>query len=348
MRNFFLLNNIPRWVILIIDLIICLFAVIFAYLLRFNFVIPEPELVRFKNVLPIFITLRLISFLVSKTYTGIIRYTSSKDAQRIFVVVSLGSLFIALINPILNWKTGSYLIPFSILMIDYFITTFIMISSRIAVKVLYQEINNPTRLKTNVIIYGAGDSGIISKRALDRDAGSKYKVVAFIDDDKNKIGRKLENVEIFSMDYFDTIEDENDIAHIIISVQNISVLKKQQIVEKAYTKGIKVLNVPPIKNWINGELSFKQIKKIKIEDLLQRDTIVLDTKKINTLLSNNTVLVTGAAGSIGSEMCRQILKFNPKKLILVDQAESALYDIELELIEIGNLKNIEVVIGDIP
>ncbi|MES2838630.1 MAG: nucleoside-diphosphate sugar epimerase/dehydratase [Bacteroidota bacterium] len=347
MRNFFLLNNIPRWVILIIDLIICLFAVIFAYLLRFNFVIPEPELVRFKNVLPIFITLRLISFLVSKTYTGIIRYTSSKDAQRIFVVVSLGSLFIALINPILNWKTGSYLIPFSILIIDYFITTFIMISSRIAVKVLYQEINNPTRLKTNVIIYGAGDSGIISKRALDRDAGSKYKVVAFIDDDKNKIGRKLENVEIFSMDYFDTIEDENDIAHIIISVQNISVLKKQQIVEKAYTKGIKVLNVPPIKNWINGELSFKQIKKIKIEDLLQRDTIVLDTKKINTLLSNTTVLVTGAAGSIGSEMCRQILKFNPKKLILVDQAESALYDIELELIEIGNLKNIEVVIGDI-
>lgn len=347
MRRFLLLNNIPRWVILIIDIAICLFAVVFAYLLRFNFTIPETELVRFKNILPLFITIRLVSFLISKTYTGIIRHTSSKDAQRIFVVISLGSLFVAILNPIINWKTGSYLIPFSILIIDYFITIFAMISSRIAVKVLYQEINNPNRLKTNVIIYGAGDSGIISKRALDRDAGSKYKVVAFIDEDKNKIGRKLENVEIFSMDYFDTINDENDIAHIIISVQNISTAKKQQIVEKAYSKGIKVLNVPPIKNWINGELSFKQIKKIKIEDLLQRDTIVLDTKKINTLLSNNTVLVTGAAGSIGSEICRQILKFNPKKLILVDQAESALYDIELELIDIGNLKNIEVVIGDI-
>jgi FlaA1/EpsC-like NDP-sugar epimerase len=212
---------------------------------------------------------------------------------------------------------------------------------------LYQELTNPNKEKRSVIIFGAGESGIITKRTLDRDAGTKYKVLGFIDDDKKKQGKKLESVSIYPIDKLNELLENNDVSNLIISVQDLSPSKKQQIVDICLNHNTKVLNVPPFSNWINGELSFKQIKKVQIEELLERDAIQLDIVIIKEQLTNKTILVTGAAGSIGSEIVRQVIKFNPKKIILLDQAESPLYEMEMELHDKYKQQQYEIVMGDI-
>jgi FlaA1/EpsC-like NDP-sugar epimerase len=341
-------NNMPRWIILLIDVAICVVSLCIAYLLRFNFALP-PE--ADKNAIPLVFTIvlatRLISFFIGKIYAGIIRYTSTEDAKRIFITVTAGTAFFILLNTVTYFYNKTFIIPFSLIFIELMSTIFIMITSRVTVKLLYFNQKSRLQEKINVIIYGAGEAGIIAKRTLDRDAGTKYKVLAFMDDDRKKSKKKLEGVTIHLPDELETLLSENEVAHVIISVQNLSAAKRQKIVETCFAHATKVLSVPPISNWINGELSFKQIKKINIEDLLGRDPIQLDLDKIKKTLSSKTILVTGAAGSIGSELVRQILKFNPKKIILLDQAESPLYDLEMELAEYAKQHITEFVIGDI-
>ncbi|HRG57600.1 MAG TPA: nucleoside-diphosphate sugar epimerase/dehydratase [Bacteroidia bacterium] len=292
------------------------------------------------------LTIRIISFLIGKTYASIIRYTSSKDAQRIFTVISIGSLLLGLTDIFTYVINGRIIIPSSIIIIDFISTVFLLVASRTLVKVLYYELKNPRREKTKVIVYGAGEAGVITLRTLDKDAGAKYKVVAFIDDDKKKKGKKIEGVKIYHTDELDQLLSESEITFIIISTTHIPSSKKQALVEKCLNYNTRVLNVPPISSWINGQLSFKQIKKIKIEELLERDEIVLDKQKIFEQLHGKTILVTGAAGSIGSEIVRQIINYNPKKIVLLDQAESPIYDLVNELKE-HNQTSFEEVIADV-
>ena len=342
-------RSTPRPVIFIIDLLFCLLSLALAYLLRFNFAaIPQVEIDTFSIVFPFVLGVRAISFLVAKTYKGIIRYTSSEDAQRIFLVTSLGSIVFILANLVSYYViNGLFVVPFSIIIIEFMATTFLTISLRLAYKSIYLEWTNPSRTKTSVIIFGAGESGIITKRTLDRDAGMKYKVLAFIDEDEKKWGSHLEGVSIYGLDHLDDLLKDGDVAHMIISVQNISSEKKEKIVEKCLKYKTKILNVPPVSSWINGELSFRQIKKIQIEELLGRSQIKLDMENIRKQVVDKTVMVTGAAGSIGSEIVRQLSGFNPKKIILVDAAESPLYEMEIELKNIFHLRAFEIVIADI-
>lgn len=339
-------KNTPRWIIFILDIFICVFSIFLAYLLRFNFQIPEIDRRDMPLVIGCIIIVRIITFISGKTYAGIIRYTSSKDAQRIFVVISIGSLFLGLIDMISYLNNGKIIIPSSIVIIDFIATVFLLVALRTLVKVLYYELKNPRREKTKVIVYGAGEAGVITLRTLDKDAGTKYKVVAFIDDDKKKKGKKIEGVKIYHTDELEDLLKEMEITFIIISTTHIPSSKKQQLVEKCLNYNTRVLNVPPISSWINGQLSFKQIKKIKIEDLLERDEIVLDKQKTYDQLHGKTILVTGAAGSIGSEIVRQVINYNPKKIVLLDQAESAIYDLVNELKE-HNQTSFEEVIADV-
>ena len=295
----------------------------------------------------VIVSVRVISFLFGRTYAGIIRYTSTKDAQRIFIVITFGSMFFALSNLVSFFLFSEFLIPFSVVIIDYLATIFLMITFRVLVKLLYFEIKNPNRDKRNIIIYGAGESGIIAKRTLDRDAGTKYKVLAFIDDNKAKAYKKVEGVTIYESSKLSELVSKNDIAHLIISIQNLSAARKKEIVDTCLTYNTKVLNVPPVSKWINGSLSFKQIKKVKIEDLLGREPIKLDEEKIHRQISGKVVLVTGAAGSIGSGIVKQIAPYKPQKIILLDQAESPLYDLEIELREKYPASLFETVIGDV-
>lgn len=340
-------KNTPRWIIFLIDMSICLASMMLAYQLRFNFRVPESEIQLWKVTVPFLLSIRLISFFIIKIYRGIIRYTNTRDALRVFFTVTAGSAFLALIN-IVTYKTvGFFLIPYSILIIDYLTTVFSLTAFRILVKSVYQELKNPSRDKQSIIIYGAGESGLITKRALDRDAGSRYKVIAFIDDDASKRGKTVEGVRIHAPDELEELLKENEVAQLIISIQNVNPSRKQAIIEKCLSYDINILNVPPVNNWINGELSYKQMKKIRIEDLLERDPIRLDLDLIRDQLTNKTILITGAAGSIGSEIARQVLPFHPKYLIMLDQAESPLYDLELEVKEKFHFHNFETVIADI-
>jgi FlaA1/EpsC-like NDP-sugar epimerase len=327
---------------------ICLFSLVLAYLVRFNFSIPRIEIIAFPMVFSFVLGVRALSFYVSKTYQGIVKYTSSKDAQRIFIIITIGSASYILINCIYFYFINhTFPIPFSIIIIEYMATTFLMISLRVMFKALYHELTNPSKEKRSVIIFGAGESGIITKRTLDRDAGTKYKVLGFIDDDSKKQGKKLEGTTIYNISKLDDLLEQNNVSNLIISVQNLSPAKKQEIVDICLNHDTKVLNVPPVTNWINGELSFKQIKKVQIEELLEREPIQLDKDDIQNILSDKIILVTGAAGSIGSEIVRQVIKFNPKKIILLDQAESPLYEMEMELFDKYKQQSYEIVMGDI-
>jgi len=189
-----------------------------------------------------------------------------------------------------------------------------------------------TKGKRSVIVYGADSAGLITKGAVDRDA-TKYSMLAFLDENPNTWGKRLEGITIYSPDKLNELLEEHDVAHLIISTPDISHDRKNELIDTCLSHNTKILNVPPITHWINGELSFKQIKKVSIEELLERAPIVLDKAQIKSQLQNRVILITGAAGSIGSEIVRQVLPYQPKKLILVDQAESALYDLELELNE---------------
>ena len=341
-------NNTPRWLIILIDIALVMFSVLMAFLLRFNFLIEEKWLKLLPEIIGYFVLIRGISFLIARTYAGIIRYTSTQDIFRLFLVMLSGSIiFIATSLVTYYFIDAFYLIPFSVIIIEFFTSTLLLSAFRIIIKITYLELLNPAKVKTSVIIFGAGEAGIFTKRALERDAGTKYKIFAFIDDDNNKIGKSIEGVKVFDSKKLGHLLSTNNIAQLILSIQNLVPNKKKEIIEVCLEYDVKVLNVPPFVKWINGELSFNQIKEINIEDLLGRDIIKLNKDKISKDLVGKSILITGASGSIGSEIVRQVSGFSPKKIILVDQAESPLFQTELECLEKFPGVNFEVVIADI-
>lgn len=341
--------NLPRWSILLLDVLVCAFALTIAFAIKFDFnAIPETDAKNLPYDFLIVLSLRFVSFALSKTYKGVVRYTSSRDTTRIFIVVLAGSALLYILNLVsLKFILHAYFIPTSVIIIDALVTLFLMISSRLAVKAIYFESRNPAREKMNVIIYGAGEAGMITKRTLDRDAAIKYKVVGFIDDAKEKEGRSVEGVFIYQPSKLIDLIKDNSIEFVIISIQNLSPQKKNEITDICLAHNVRVLNVPPVTKWINGELSFNQIRSINIEDLLEREPIKLDSEVISTQLKGKNILITGAAGSIGSELARQCSKYDPKKIFLLDQAESPLHELELEFADKFKHVAFEVVIADV-
>ncbi len=230
--DFFWKNNLPRWSILIIDVIICAFSLTLAFFLRFNFAsIPTQDLKNMPIDYGMVLGIRFFSFVISKTYKGVVRYTGSKDSMRILLIVLLGSGILFLINFTTRLIVGVYYIPQSVIIIDALCTMFIMIASRLAVKAIYFERKNPDRKKTNVLIYGAGESGIVTKRTLERDVDVKYKVIGFIDDDIKKKGRSLEGVFIYQPDKLAELIKDKEIETVVISILNISSARKNELVE---------------------------------------------------------------------------------------------------------------------
>ncbi len=331
---FFNRQNTPRWLIFLIDLFIVSCSVLLAFLLRFNFSIPESELKNLPQVFGCIVIIRAGSFIVARSYAGIIRYTSTSDALRVVITVFSGSVVFAMINIVTYFFINKFfLIPFSVIIIDFLITCMVMITFRMVVKMAYLELQRPERTHVNVIIYGAGEAGITAKRVLDRDASTKYKLIAFLDDDPGKVGKKLEGIDIINPDKLNDLLGNHTVGQLILAIQKFDTQRKQELVDICLEHEVKVLTVPPMMEWINGELSFNQIKKIKIEDLLEREEIRLDDRHIRTELTGKTIIITGAAGSIGSELARQIIKYHPLNLLLIDQAETSMHELELEFTE---------------
>lgn len=275
------------------------------------------------------------------------RYTNTKDIALIFLSCFSAALCLEVINIFSYFINQTFLIPHSILTMEFFITLVLMLFYRISFKILYLETVNPAKFRRDIVIIGAGEAGITTKRALDRDAQSKYKVCAFFDSDKTKIGKQVESVQVIDYQKLSSYLKDNNISFLIIAIQNFSPEKTNEVTEIALQYNVKVLVVPPVKKWINGELSFKQIKKVKIEDLLERGEIVLDKDLINKDLNGKTIMITGAAGSIGSEIVRQVLNYNYKKLILVDNAETPVFYLRNECFSTNGLKDIEIEIASV-
>lgn len=340
-------KNTPRWVIFLIDSLIITFGVVLAFMLRFNFEIPEQNQRPLILLVGSAVVIRSLWFLIFGIHSGIIRYTSTRDVVRIFLAIVTGSATFAFINMITFAINDFFLFPFSIIAIEFFVALVGMISYRVLIKIAFMEMDSPSHKKRNVIIFGAGNNGVITKRTLDRDAGSKYRVLAMLDEDPQKAGKKIEGVPIYKPDKLQKLLNNNDVAHVILSAPEIKPDEKQQIIDECLEHNTKVLSVPPASKWINGELSFKQIKKINIEDLLERDVIKLDENNLKKELTGKTVLVTGAAGSIGNEIVRQLLQFHISHLILLDNAETPLHHLSLELNEIAGTVSYTLILGDI-
>ncbi len=272
----------------------------------------------------------LLAFLVFRPYSGIIRHTSIRDVEHILLATgSAAGLYLA-INLVSDYYgfLSDFRLSYSILIIHFLVVTFAMISIRFFIKSFYFNVVRKKSELRQVMIYGAGKSGIITRNALEQDERYKYRIAGFIDDNPSKVGKKLEGIPVFSKKTITPqLLKQLSIAEVIIAIQKIPPQKKRDIVDFFLDMDVIIKNTPSTSQWIDGELSSKQIRTIRIEDLLERDEIRLDHKNVKAQVTDQVVMVTGAAGSIGSEICRQLLYYKPSKLILIDQAESALYEL---------------------
>ncbi len=335
----------PRGLILAIDLVIVFFSVILSYLLRFNFNIPANELHLLPHGLIVILFIRLVIFLITKSFSGIIRYTEVQDVSRIFFILLIGTILIGSFDFAYYHYEKLILIPRAIIVIEFISSAVGLILFRLAVKTTYWELKKPDEDSKNMVIFGAGEAAVITLRAL-KQANNSQKVIAFFDDSKNKQGKKIENIEIISFDHLEKIHSSQKIDTLIISSQNIEKIRRNQIAEKCLQLGIKVKYVPAVSKWINGELSANQIKSIDILELLERDEIQLSKEAIAGDLRDKTIWVTGGAGSIGSEIVRQLAQFSPNKIVVIDTAETPIFHLELELKNLG-ISNVEYIIGDV-
>lgn len=341
------INIVPRWLIFIIDLGICLLSLSLAYLVRFNFDFSELNYAEFsRNMLAITLINTLVFFNV-KTYTGIIRYTSAQDTFRILfsVLISNGIFFFVNLGVIASGNPPY--ISNTVLVVNCLASFLMLITYRVLIKYFFMYIKNLNLDRHKVIIYGAGEGGLAAKRTFDHDGQVNKTIIAFIDDDERKIGKAIDGVKILSYCKLQQLVTEHEVDEIILASYNIPVERKNEIVDLCLENDVAVLNIPPPNAWQGGQISSSQIQSINIEDLLNRKPITIDTKGIQEQLKGKRILITGAAGSIGSEIVRQLLRFETGLIILCDQSETALHNIYLELEENFKGSNFHAFVGDV-
>ena len=338
----------PKWVVLCIDVLLVCGAFIVAYWIRFNisFNFDTTNLIA---QLLVVMGASIISFLLVGSYKGVIRHTGIRDTFNVFLGVSIYILLIGLII-LLNQSFEIYkgfTIPKSIILIHYLVAVFLLIISRCIFKAFYKVISTELNNITKVLIYGAGDFGMVTYRALDIERGTNYHVLGFIDDDKNKINKTIDRLKVYDPSTIDeAFIRKNNIDEVIISIQNIKPKRLLEITDILLKLGVVVKIVPPLTKWIEGGFQANQIKQINIDDLLGREIISIKNPVVKREVANKVVLVTGAAGSIGSELAKQLASYNLELLILIDQSESALYDLQQELIMNGK-SNFKTIVGDV-
>lgn len=322
----------PRWGILLIDMVLSVAALSVAYLLRFNFNVPRLELNLLLPVLPLFLLVRMASYLIAGLPRIMVRHTNTDDARRIFLTVLAGTAtFLAIGAVRYLYFDGYYFLPTSVIVIDFMATAMLLIVVRIGFKLLHLRSRGAGKDVINVVIHGAGEAGLITKRTLEREGSVKYQVAAFVDDDPRKAGKRLEGSQVYATEKLAELLAAGAVDEVIIAIQRPDPENRRRVVDAAMAAKVRVLSVPPVSDWINGQLSAGQIREVRIEDLLGRPVIRLDDAQVKAQFSGKRVLVTGAAGSIGSELARQLARMQLKELVLVDIAESGLYDIEMEL-----------------
>ena len=279
----------------------------------------------------------LLAFLISRVYDGMLRYSGFNDVRKIFYACTsalsfliISKLVIHQISP--NLATDIY--PRYVTIIYHYLITMVAMSlMRFVIRRLYNEVYKNTADKMNTLIYGAGDGGTMLFRTLSQDTNSKFKIKAFVDDDPKRVGTQINTIKIYSPKVAMTPEfiEKYDIDVMIVAIPSLTQERNKEIIEQGLALNLIVKSIPAFDKWVDGKISTNQIEDIRIEDLLGRKPIILGKSNVIREINDKVVLVTGAAGSIGSEICRQVMHYNPSKLIMLDQAESPMYDFQFEM-----------------
>jgi FlaA1/EpsC-like NDP-sugar epimerase len=344
-------KNMPRWVIMVVDLVLSAISLFLAYLIRFD-IKADADLWKTEwdilvKALPVYFVVRWLVFYLFGIHKGLVRHTSTSDFRRLFLAVTTTSVLFFALGFVRLKLDGFYLFPISVVVIEYLFCLFLVTVSRFTIKLWYLESTKTKGNTVNVLIYGAGISGLIAKRTIEKDARIDFKVIGFVDDNKKISGTRIEGVTVYHTDKLENLLRTENVSQVILAIQQPDESNRSSVVETCLEAGVELKKVPSPKSWINGEFSTKQISQVRIEDLLGRKPIVLNQEGILQALSGQVVLVTGAAGSIGSGLVQQIVKYAPKQLVLLDQAESPMYELELEVRREFPDLDLQVVIGDV-
>ena len=337
-----------KWLVLFLDVLIVIFTYFVAYIIRFNFQIDFDVNLLISQIPYVFFG-ALISFLLVGSHKGVVRFTGFKDVVNIIIGTNILATILIIgtfLSRYFNLE-AYYNIPGSIIYIHLLLNILILIGFKFFIKSLYNNLMQDFKDFKNVLIYGAGSSSMITYDAINNDPARKIEIIGFIDDNEQKIGKKINLLNVYGFEKItQKFIKKNQVTEVIISIQTIESTRLLEITGKLFGLGLQVKIVPPVQQWIDGDLSVVQIKDVKIEDLLGREPIGMASAEIINEYENQIIFITGAAGSIGSEIARKISQYNYKKLILIDSAESPLYDIEQEFHQ-NEVKRFTAVIADI-
>jgi FlaA1/EpsC-like NDP-sugar epimerase len=343
-------HSLPRWLVFLIDSSTVYFSFLIAYILRYNFEVNTFNIALAERQGVFVLGVYAIFILVFQSYAGMIRHTTIRDTYKIVIANTCALTVLAIFTIMARNDVWSkfFNIPISILVINSGAVTILLFFFRVFIKIFYEFASSSSHERKNVLIYGSGETGILVKRLLEGDPKNQYRLIGFIDDDRKLQGKKVDGYQVFSRQVLtkDFIEQKG-IKVFIIAISKMIPARKKDVIQSMIGYGCEILDTPSFDTWMNGQLDVKSLKKVKFEDLLGRDPIKLDLEKIQKGLIGKTILVTGAAGSIGSEIARQLTRFHSKQLILVDQAETPSFYLEEELKNKLAECNFKVIIGDV-
>ncbi len=348
--SMFKINNfsiVPKYVIFLLDLGATVTALFIAILIQQNVSLAVTNWSHVLNATFLMLLVNGLVFSATKSYTGIVRYTGVQDALRIAIAVGLSSFIILVINTV-ALGVSSILSMTTLVIVLYTIFSFLfLISYRVLIKYLFAYAKNYKMQKKSVVIFGAAATGVATQRVLENDGLANIQVIAFIDDDRKKGSKNLNGAPIVSFNEFKEMVAIKPVDELIIATYTLPTKRKNEVVDFCLDHDIKVLSVPAYSKWAEGKFSSRQLQSIKIEDLLERDPIQINNNEIKAQIKGKRILVTGAAGSIGSEIVRQLIPYSPEVIILCDQAETPLHNLELELKENGTRINCISYLADV-
>ena len=331
LKNYLLSHPVaPKWLVFLFDSSIGVFSVLVAYLLRFNLDIQAIVTYGIMDDMFLIVITNSLFFFIFKTYQGIIRFSGFAEAIRTTTALFASFMLLGIVNTGMVFFGKATLIPTSVLIINLLTGSFLIVGYRLLVKTWYRNSLSAGN-RRNVLIYGGELNGSQLKATIEQSNNQQYQVLAFIDDDPSYVGKTIDNTRIFSFEQIRPLIKAWDISMILFAKPELDTSTKNSIVDFCLENDVQVRNIPPIDQWIKGQLSIAQLKEIRIEELLGRPQIQINNQQVNNSLSSKRVLITGAAGSIGSELARQIAAINPTIVILCDQNETGLYELEYEL-----------------
>jgi Predicted nucleoside-diphosphate sugar epimerases len=352
-------GSLSRAYVLVFDIFLVILALLIIPIMRYYPNFDRLSINEFITKSAVILLYFIVGFIITGSYKGLVRYTGFKDIELITNTTAWVFIFICATKLVINNVDslrflGKFFPSYLTVVMVCIVALIFMVVGRLVIRRIYNEYLRPQPNKVNAVIYGAGDAGPITQNALYQDTSTQYSIVSFVDDSNSKIGNSINGVkirrpeEVFNREYI----KKNEVNMIILAMPSLKIDKRNEIINNLIDLGVSVKSVPHVDSWINGEqLNFNQIQEIKIEDLLEREPIVLGKENVKHELEGKVVMVTGAAGSIGSEICRQVLHHSPKCLIMFDQAESPMYDLQFELNNEEPYKHIavpkEFVVGNV-